>query len=187
MLRFGAVLMIIGGLIAIVMASLPYGARRNLLIPVKAGVPVTLPSSGVFSSLDLVLYGRADADRLPSDRELGCDVTSADGHDVGLNVSTLAALEAGKRTIGSDMLTPLTTVSSFAGGDVLTCSGPAARAAQPLYLVKDRRSPVPRLFVAAFGVFIIFFGVASWFVLRAVDPSRSDSAWRSGADRVRPS
>ncbi len=129
-------------------------ARRSPCRPPASGAPKTL-----------VLYGRADG-TLPGDVELGCDVTGPDGGDVGLKVSTLAAIGAEERTVGSVRLTPLATVRKFSAGWLLACSGPAARARQPLYLLGESRPPLPSGSVAGFAVLSLVLGAGALLALR---------------------
>lgn len=157
-------MLLVGGTVSLVLAVVPLRSGDGTRLRVPPDTPVRLPSSGPFGTT-LVLVGRTGGER-PADSELGCNVTTADGHDVGMKVSTLAALGAGERTVGGQVLTPLATVKDFDGGFVLTCSGPAAAAAQPLYLLGDRRRAVPGGVLAGFGVTCLVLGTVALAVGR---------------------
>lgn len=157
-------MLLLGGVISLVLAVAPLRSGRATAIPVPAGTAVRLPAPGLFAST-LVLYGRTDGER-PTDAALGCNVTAADGEDVGLKVFTLRALGAGQRVVGEETLTPVATVADFSEGFLLTCAGPAATTAQPLFLLEERRRPIPAGAIAAFGVLCLALGAGGLVVAR---------------------
>ncbi len=132
-----------------------------------------LPDPGLFFDVSAVLYGGVEESRpRPDERDLGCVLTGRDARPIPMGVDTLAALEVGDRTISGDALTPLATVT-LSEGSTLTCSGPVARSAQPLYLLRDARRPVPRALAAAFGAVALVMGGGALAMLRGHGRGRS--------------
>lgn len=154
-------MLVLGGTVGVVLAVVPLGTGADVRLRVPPGSAVPLPSSGLFATSGLVLYGRPGGAERPDDGDLGCDVTTEDGSDVGLKVSSLRALRSGERVVGGETLTPLATVRDFEGGWLFSCAGPAATTAQPLYLLAEGRRPVPRSVAAAFGVTGLVLGAAA--------------------------
>jgi len=121
----------------------------------------------LFSTDEVVLYGRSGDER-PGDRALGCSVTDPDGNDMGRKVYTfiMAALGPGDRTVGNEKLVALAEVTKYEGGWLFRCTGPAARTAQPLYLLSDNRRIVPPLVVAPFGLMCLALGAGALLLAR---------------------
>lgn len=163
--RFGGAMLLLGGLISLTLAVFPVRTGSATQLPVPADTAVVLPAVGMFG-LDLVLYGRWTGEDRPGDGALGCDVTTPEGDDVGLKVSTLRALGAGDRRVGDDVLTPLATVQGFDTGWLFTCTGQAADAAQPMYLLGERRPVISRPIIASFGVMCLALGAGGLAVAR---------------------
>ncbi len=156
--------LVVAGLACLVLAVVPLDTGSGgQPTPVEPDTGVALPAPGSFGR-SLVLYGATGGAR-PDPGELGCVVTGPSGAPVPTAVDTLAALGAGERTVSGVTLTPLATVRSSTRSS-LRCSGPIARSAQPLYLLGERRRPVPRLLVASFGVAALGLGAAALAVLR---------------------
>ena len=163
----------IAGLACLVLAVVPLssGGGRPIAVPPDTAVP--LPDPGLFFDVSAVLYGAvAESEPRPDERDLGCVRTGRDARPMRIGVDTLAALEAGDRTVSGTALTPLATVK-LSKGSTLTCSGPVARSAQPLYLLRDSRRPVPRALAAAFGAVALVMGGAALAVLRTHGRGRS--------------
>lgn len=156
-LRIGAYLLVAGGALAILLAFAPLTPEARPPQRVRTDGPVELPSSGIFGARRLVLYGRP-GNPLPRPAQLGCMVTDGAGEEVGLHVSTTRALGRDQHTIDGQVLEPLAVVHDVESGWLLQCVGEAARSRQPLYLVSDTRSPIPKGPAVTFGVTALVLG-----------------------------
>ncbi|WP_380164469.1 hypothetical protein [Jannaschia sp. R86511] len=129
-------------------------------VPFAAGEVVTVGERVAFVG-DLVVYGAADGGR-PELEALGCEVT-----DGGGPLSTEEAAGQDRIVVDGVGLVPLV---SFPGreGYGLVCTGPAAVAAAPLYLVPGATSrslvPLGAYSVAALGLPL---GTVGLLMLRA--------------------
>lgn len=158
-------MLVLAGIVSLALAVVPLPTADGTTLAVMPSTAVVLPSEGTFGTKSLVLYGRVGGDP-PGDGALGCDVTSDTGHDVGLKVSALAAFGAGRRAVDGLELEPLATVTGFVKGWLFTCTGPAATTSQPLYLLGERRRPIPRAVAASFGVTSLALGAGGLAVGR---------------------
>ena len=171
-LRLGGILLLIGGSILLGFAFVPVGTGGGAPLPVPLDAPVRLPSPGLFGST-LVLYGRSDGRPLAFfDQARACKVNGADGRSVGSKFSSLDVVGKDQRRIGPDTLSPLATVRGFPTGSVMTCSGPAVRAAQPLYLIKEGRRPIPRALAVTGAALVILLGAGALALLRVLGGGR---------------
>lgn len=157
-------MLLLGSLASFAFAVAPLRVGKDVRLRVPAATAVALPSGGLFGTT-LLLYGRAGGER-PGDQALGCDVTNQSGDDMGRKVFTLAALGAEDRTVDGTALQALATVDEFDGGWLLTCSGPAAISAQPLYLLGEERRPIPRPVIASFGLVCLALGAGGLALAR---------------------
>lgn len=158
-------MLLLGGVLSLILAVVPIRTGTETTLTVHPDVAVPLPPSGAFDAATLVLYGRSARD--PSERELRCEVTTADGRETGgIKVSTLAAFRVSERTVDGQTLTPLAVVSDYTEGWLFTCTGPLARAAQPLYLVGERTRLVPPGVIAPFGVLCLALGAGALMLAR---------------------
>lgn len=129
-------------------------------VPLAVGEVLTVGERVSFVG-DLVVYGGSDGER-PTLDELGCQVT-----DGGGPLSTAAAASEGRIVVDGRGLVPLV---SFPGreGYSIACSGPAAAAAAPLYVVPGATSrslvPLGGYSVAALGLPL---GAVGLLMLRA--------------------
>ena len=164
-------MLLLGGVLSLILAVVPIHTGTDTTLAVQPDVAVQLPPSGAFSAATLVLYGRAARD--PSERDLRCDVTTADGRETGgIKVSTLAAFRVGERTVDGQTLTPLAVVRDYTEGWLFRCTGPLARAAQPLYLGGDRTRLLPPGVIAPFGLLCLALGFGALMLVRR-DPTGS--------------
>ena len=173
--------LVIAGLACLVLAVVPLGSGGGLPIPVPPDTAVPLPDPGLFFDVSAVLYGAVEeSGPRPDERDLGCMRTGRDARPIRMAVDTLAALEVGVRTISGNALTPLATVK-LSEDSTLTCSGPVSRSAQPLYLLRDARRPVPRALAAALGAVALAMGGGALAVLRSHGRGRSPlGSWTQG-------
>ncbi len=149
------------------------GEQRPIPVPAESAVP--LPTPGLFGG-SLVLYGAAGAvgDSIPDRRDLGCVLTRPSGN-LRRGINTLRALRAPDREVAGTRLTPLAVITLYPRAGLL-CSGPVARSAQPLYLLGEEPSAVPRIFAASFGLLALALGTGALALLRYRRGARAATA-----------
>ncbi|HET7489128.1 MAG TPA: hypothetical protein VFJ85_14450 [Acidimicrobiales bacterium] len=163
--RFGGVMVLLGAAVVLVVAFTPFGRGHHAPIAVPAGTPARLPAPAAFGSGE-VLYGRFEGDDV-RDGDLGCRVTTASGSKAGDRVWTVSPLDRLRdRRIGTEVLAPLATVTKVRGGWLLTCDGPLARSAQPLFLAPNPNRVAPALLLFGCAVGMTVLGLAALGVSR---------------------
>jgi hypothetical protein len=146
-LRAGGLLLVLLGLISVALGiAAPQLAPDLAPALVTLGRPARLPAAGPFGGR-VALYGRATSAEL-----LGCQVATARGRPFTLHpagVGTLATLD--RRVVDGRAVVPMLEFSSAPSGSTITCIGPGAVAAQPMYLIVSagQRDLVP---MAAFSL-----------------------------------
>jgi hypothetical protein len=174
-MRLGALFLIVGGLISAVIGIVALRSDPpDDPVRVDVGTPVPLPTPGLFGG-QAIIYGQDDADGATR-AELGCRMitdTGEEGNSAAL--SHLAALGEDRRVINGQGMVPLLVVRSYADGWAIECDGAAARAAEPMYLLKGTPL-VDMVPMAAFSftALALVLGVAGSIVLR---PRSGVSRW----------
>ena len=126
---------------------------------------VQLPRPGLFAG-GLTLYGRppsgADA---PSAADLGCTVTRPGGQT--RKPFDMAWVDHREQTVDGRRLAPLLSVPRNPTGATLTCSGPAATDAAPLYLLSGGLDAgLMRVMLLVFAALGLVVGTTTVLVLR---------------------
>lgn len=116
---------VIGVVVGVVVQATP---ERREALPLPVGEPFTVGERVPFVG-DLVVYGTPPDGERPELDELGCQVTEGGGP-----LSTDAARQEDRIVVDGRGLVPLV---SFPGatGHSIACAGPAAEAAEPLYVI----------------------------------------------------
>lgn len=167
-MRLGALFLVVGGLISAVIGFVALRSDPpDDPVRVDVGTRVSLPTPGLFGGR-AILYGQDDTEGQPTRQELGCRMitdTGEEGNRAAL--SHLDALDEDRRVIDGSGLVPLLVVRSYADGWSIECDGAAARAAQPMYLLKGTPL-VDMVPMAAFSftALALVLGVAGLIVLR---------------------
>ena len=174
--RVGGVFCIVGSVVWLGLAVFPLRTGGDTRIPVPAAAAVELPSSGGFFGRTLVLYGRNPNHDFVADADLGCTVRDGAGEEMSRpRLYTLAALGGDDRPVDGQSLTPLGEVSRFEKGWRLACTGPAAAALQPLYLLDSTQRAVPRWLAVSFAGLFLAVGTVALGASRTFRPDRRTS------------
>jgi hypothetical protein len=160
-LRFGAVMLILAGLVSLAFAirGSVQGAAEPKAVPV--GRTVTLDGRTGLLGADRTLYGRA----VPDPDDLDCTVRDRTGRrKAGF---WPGSMEGDTRTVAGVRLTPLGKIANQGAGSTLVCRGAAATAAAPLYLLEGPGLPgIARVGMAGFAVVAGMVGLTGVLVLR---------------------
>jgi hypothetical protein len=165
-LRIGAVLMILGGPIALGFAvRFPGSGSDNNPVPVQAGTTVTLAEPGLFGDRP-ILYGAVPSGQEPPTvKTLGCVLRSSSGRELGL--FDLPWVDHKPQVVSGKSLSPMLEFASYTSGATLTCSGPAMSAAAPTYLLRGGLDPgFARVVISIFGVMSTVVGITFSLILR---------------------
>jgi hypothetical protein len=167
-LRAGLLLLAVLGL-----GALGFGlAAPNLApdvapVPVRIGSPTALPSVGPFGGT-LALYGNSSVNA--DQGRLNCILQTGKGPAPESALSERAAADLDRRVVDEQALLPLLAIRNSSPDWTITCDGPAATAAQPLFLLATtgQRDLVP---MAAFSLatLALVLGIAGVVVFRPLE------------------
>lgn len=166
-LRAGMLLLAVLGLGSLGLGfSVPSLAPDVPPVPVPLSMPVTLPKAGPFGGT-VALYGAPTEGWAPADDLSGCRLESGSGRATELELSERRADDLDRRVLSGRALVPLLKIQDASSDWTITCAGPGAIGAQPLYLVttSGHRDLIP-MAAFSFATLAIAVGIAGTVTYR---------------------